>query len=86
MAKNVAYEPKVGMRVYRPFEILKPGKIITVTPNVKDPWSTRCTVKWLDGSTTDEQASHLNNFTHAMEEHKKKYDKFSKIAQEVDKL
>lgn len=79
---------KVGDYVYRPFEILKPGKVIAVHPKPEPDYNERAEleIKWLDGTITTETNLFLHDFNHAAEEHFKKYQKFDAIRKTLQSL
>lgn len=80
MAKTVR-EPKVGDLVYRAYNIQTPGKIVAVIgPLLPHKYFTVVDVKWLDGSVERTDNCALNDYNHAIEDHRKKYEKFEKIA------
>ncbi len=72
---------KVGDFVYKPFDPLKPGKIISVIPYVTRGGikSNKCEVKFLDGKVEWIEAIQLNDFDYHTEEHLKKYNKFEAL-------
>lgn len=79
----------VGDYVYKPFDILKPGKIVKVGTSsaLHGPHKKVYEVKWLvDGSSSIEWELHLNDFNHATDEHLKKYNKFDAIRQKLKAL
>lgn len=80
--------PKVGDYVYRPFEILKPGKVISIREIPKnDPWNRYyVTVKWLDGSSTEEQSTSLSDFNFATDEHLRKFQKFDALRNKLNSI
>lgn len=79
--------PKVGDYVYKPFEILKPGKITKVFTKTGPGYTEiHCEVKWLDGDITSHWNLNLNDFNHATNEHLNKYNKFEALRQKLKGL
>lgn len=92
----------VGDYVYRPFGIMKPGKIIEIViastegiaGDETNGWAHKINpgdrvfiVKWLhDGSVTQELGLFLHDFKYATEEHLKKYNKFKTLCDKLDQL
>lgn len=79
MAKTVP-NPKIGDLVYVAYQPLKPAKIIALKEN-------RCVlVQYLDGSTETRSVLGLRDFRALVDEHQRKYKKFSALIPTLEKL
>lgn len=87
--KSYGANTQVGGYVYKPFEIMKPGKVIDIcrVTHAAFPEGQRMLkVQWLDGSISEHWDNHLNCFNHATDEHLKKYNKFDALRQKLSKI
>jgi len=84
MSKRI--EAKLGVLGYEAFKPQKPGKVISVRPSNRFPDESYVTLKFLDGSTKEINASHVNDYEELIEEHRRKYEKFNLVAQELSKI
>jgi len=87
VAQNKGYDAKIGDLVYKPFDILKPGKIMNISTKTipRIGTVTYATVKFLDGRIEDIDIWDLNDFDYATEKHYSKYLKFDKLRREIKK-
>lgn len=93
MAKNVtSNDPNlVGKLVYQAYVPQQPGKIVEdlgypMTPAKRRSSFKNVKVKWLNGKTTTESVAILNDFEALVDDHKRKYEKFSAKAEQLKSL
>ena len=81
MAKT-ACDAIMGSLVYEAFKPMNPGRVTSIRPpgpnNITgDDW---LTIKWLNGKTSEHRRTGLQNFEALIEDHKRKYEKFTNMA------
>jgi hypothetical protein len=78
----------VGTLVYRSYSPVQCGKVVKdLGFEGSSKFFRRVKVKWLkDGSETVESTASLKNFRSLIEDHQRKFEKFSKQALELEKL
>lgn len=84
MAKT-AQNAVVGTLVYEAFKPMNPGRVISIRPPGPnsasgDDW---LTVLHLNGVSREWRRTHLKNFESLIEDHRRKYEKFSDMAKKL---
>lgn len=84
MAKT-AHNAVIGTLVYESFKPMNPGRVMSIKPpgpnNVSgEDW---LTVLHLNGKTKEYLRTHLMNFESLVEDHRRKYEKFSDMAKKL---
>jgi hypothetical protein len=93
LTENGTKPVPIGTIVYKPYQPAKVGKVVEdlghfIRPSDKVVLESIRVVKvlWKDGTESKVLSLHLNNFETLVEDHKRKYEKFSKILETVRKL
>jgi hypothetical protein len=80
----------VDKLVYKAYSPAKCGKVIEDmgwhTPQGMRRACRIIKVKWINGTVTQELAYVLNDYEALVEDHRKKYEKFSKVVEELKEL
>lgn len=82
---RTAINAVVGTLVYQAFKPMNPGKVLSIRPpgpnNVTgEDW---LTVKWLNGSVSEHRRMGLQDFETLIEDHRRKYEKFTDMARKL---
>lgn len=83
MAKTVIHTAHVGQIVYKAYEPLNPGKILSMHkgPSIQEyghgrhPIVNLCIVHFINGKSETIERDHLNDFAALVEDHARKLDK-----------